>query len=291
MAYNFKDFDAQFPDDAACLHHIFLARFANHVCECGKSGCFHRIAKRRTYCCAWCGAMISPAAGTIFHKSETSLKTWFFAIFLFAKSKNGVAAKELTRQLGVTYKCAHRMGHKIRELMASEGSLFSGVVEADETYIGGKRAGKRGRGALGKTAVIGIAERRGGVQAKVVERVTAAAVIKNLRENVAPKTTVCTDEFGVYNYTAKFGFPHVRVNHGAGEYVRGRAHTNTIEGFWSQVKRSIDGTHHSVSPKYLQSYLNEFSWRYCHRYDGELFASLVAKTGLTPAKAAAKTEI
>jgi hypothetical protein len=99
MSYNFKDFDAQFPDDAACLHHIFLARFANHVCECGKSGCFYRIAKRRTYCCAWCGAMISPTAGTIFHKSETSLKTWFFAIFLFAKSKNGVAAKELTRHL------------------------------------------------------------------------------------------------------------------------------------------------------------------------------------------------
>ncbi|HEV2452759.1 MAG TPA: hypothetical protein VGY98_00765 [Verrucomicrobiae bacterium] len=100
VSYNFKDFDSQFPDDAACLDFVFRARFEGYVCECGKSGCFHRIAKRRAYSCAWCGAQISPTAGTIFHKSETSLKTWFFAIFLFAKSKNGVAAKELSRQLG-----------------------------------------------------------------------------------------------------------------------------------------------------------------------------------------------
>jgi transposase len=292
MSYNFKDFDAQFPDDAACLDHIFRARYANHVCECGKRDCFYRIAKRRKYCCSFCGAHIAPTAGTIFHKSETSLKTWFFAIFLFAKSKNGVAAKELTRQLGVTYKCAHRMGHKIRELMASEGNLFSGVVEADETYIGGKRAGKRGRGALGKTPVIGVVERRGGVAAKVVDNVTAANVIGHIRKNVTAGATVVTDELPVYNYTAKFGFPHLRVNHGLGEYARGKAHTNTIEGFWSQVKRSIDGTHHSVSRRYLQSYVNEFAWRYNHRFDGvDLFASLVAKAGLTPATKAGETSI
>lgn len=136
MAYNFKDFDAQFPDDAACLDFIFRARYAGHTCECGHKDCFHRRTKRRAYECAWCGSQIYPTAGTIFHKSETSLKSWFFAIFLFAKSKNGVAAKELQRQLGVTYKTAHRMGHKIRELMAADGELFAGVVEADETYIG-----------------------------------------------------------------------------------------------------------------------------------------------------------
>ena len=124
---NFKDFDAKFPDDAACLDFIFRARYTGHVCECGKSDCFHRRKKRRAYACAFCGAQIYPTADTIFHKSETSLKSWFFAIFLFAKSKNGVAAKELERQLGVTYKTAHRMGHKIRELMASGGDLLSGV--------------------------------------------------------------------------------------------------------------------------------------------------------------------
>ena len=95
-----------------------------------------------------------------------------------------------------------------------------------------------------------------------------------------------------YNFTSKFGFKHVRVNHSAGEYVVGRAHTNTIEGFWAQLKRSLDGTHHSVSPKYLQGYINEFAWRYSHRFAGEeLFASLVAKTGLTPATKAGETSI
>lgn len=211
---NFKDFDAKFPDDAACLEFIFKARYANHVCECGKSGCFHRRKKRRAYQCAFCGAQIYPTADTIFHKSETSLKSWFFAIFLFAKSKNGVAAKELERQLGVTYKTAHRMGHKIRALMAGGGDLLSGVVEADETYIGGVSEGKRGRGALGKTAVIGIAERRGGVVAKVMDRVTTDNAIKLIRQNVKAGTTVHTDEFPIYNYVGKLGFTHEVVNHG-----------------------------------------------------------------------------
>jgi len=291
MSYNFKDFDTQFPDDAACLDHIFRARFANHVCECGKRDCFYRVEKRRCYSCSFCGAQLHPTAGTIFHKSETSLKSWFFAIFLFAKSKNGVAAKELQRQLGVTYKTAHRMGHKIRALMTSEGNMFSGVVEADETYIGGKSEGKRGRGALGKTPVIGIAERRGGVCAKVMDKVTAASAIKLIRKNVTPGTTVTTDEFGIYNYVSKLGFKHEVVNHGSGEYVAGRAHTNTIEGFWSQLKRSLDGTHHSVSPKYLQNYVDEFAFRYSHRYASEIFDLLIVRTGLQQPTAAEETSI
>lgn len=292
MAYNFKDFDAQFPDDAACLHHIFRARFANHVCECGKSNCFHRVAKRRCYACAFCGAQLHPTAGTIFHKSETSLKSWFFAIFLFAKSKNGVAAKELERQLGVTYKTAFRMAHKIRALMASGGSLLTGVVEADETYIGGKRKGF-GRGVTGKIPVVGVVERRGEVRAIVVTNATAGNAIGHLRKNVETTAQVVSDESPIYNFTSKFGFKHVRVNHSAGEYVVGRAHTNTIEGFWAQLKRSIDGTHHSVSRKYLQNYVNEFAFRYNRRFDGcdvlgEMF-SRTALTDSTPATIAGET--
>lgn len=150
MAYSFKDFEAQFPDDAACLDFIYRQRWPKGAkCECGKEDCFYRITKRRAYSCSFCGAQIYPAAGTIFHKSETSLKSWFFAIFLMSASRNGVAAKELQRQLGVTYKTAWRMAREIRKLMHGNGSLLSGVVEADETYIGGKREGKRGRGALG----------------------------------------------------------------------------------------------------------------------------------------------
>ncbi len=288
MSYNFKDFDAQFPDDAACLAFIFKARFANHVCECGKRDCFHRRTKRRAYQCAFCGAQIYPTAGTIFEKSETSLKSWFFAIFLFSKSKNGVAAKELERQLGVTYKTAHRMGHKIRELMAGKGNPLAGIVEADETYIGGKRKGF-GRGPTGKIPVIGAVERRGEVRATVVTNANAGNAMNHIRQHVETTAQVVSDESPIYNYTAKFGFKHVRVNHSAGEYVNGRVHTNTIEGFWSQLKRSLDGTHHSVSRKYLQNYVDEFAFRYNRRFDGEMFSSLVA--GLTPAKAAEETSI
>lgn len=163
MKYNLKEFNADFPDDAACLDFIFRTRYPDGgKCECGKSDCFHRIAGRRAYSCAWCGAQIYPTAGTIFHKSETPLRLWFFGIFLFSQSKNGVAAAELMRQLGVTYKTAHRMGHKIRALMHGGKDMLAGICEADETYVGGKRRGKRGRGAEGKTPVVGIAMRRGG---------------------------------------------------------------------------------------------------------------------------------
>ncbi len=281
MKYNFKQFETDFPDDSACLEFIFWQRWPDGgKCECGKVNTFYRVKNRRCYACSDCGFQLHPTAGTIFHKSETSLKTWFFAIFLMAQSRNGVAAKELQRQLGITYKTAHRMGHKIRALMSGGGNLFSGVVEADETYVGGIRQGKRGRGALGKTPVIGVVERRGGVTAKVMDRVSTAAAIKLIRENVAAGTTVNTDEFPIYNYVGKLGFTHQVVNHGRKEYVRGRVHTNTIDGFWSQVKRSIDGTHHSVSPKYLQSYVNEFSFRYSNRFSSApMFALILDRAG------------
>lgn len=280
--YNFKDFERDFPDDSACLEFIYRTRWPDgKSCECGNSDCFHRITDRRAFSCAWCGSQVYPTAGTIFHKSETSLKSWFFAIFLMSKSKNGVAAKELQRQLGVTYKTAHRMGHKIREIMRNTSAPFSGVVEADETYIGGKRPGKRGRGAEGKTPVIAVVERRGGVIAKVVDNVTTANVIGHIRKNVTPGTSICSDELAAYNYTTRLGYKHFRVNHGRGEYVRKNIHTNTIEGFWSQVKRSIDGTYHSVSRQHLTSYINEFSYRYNHRYDACMFSSLVSRVGET----------
>lgn len=276
MKYNFKEFERDFPDDAACLEFIFWQRWPDGgKCECGKSNCYYRVTGRRCYACSFCAAQLHPTAGTIFHKSETSLKSWFFAIFLMAQSRNGVAAKELQRQLGVTYKTAHRMGHKIRDLMSRKGNLMTGVVEADETYIGGRREGKRGRGALGKTVVIGIAERRGGVVAKVMDKVNTASAIKLIRANVAPGTAVHTDEFGIYNYVGKLGFTHSVVNHGRGEYSRGRVHTNTIEGFWSQLKRSLDGTHHCVSRKYLGRYVDEFSFRYSNRFSSAPMFQLV----------------
>ncbi len=289
MKYSLGSFNSQFPDDKACLEYVFKTRWPNgpKCPDCGKKDCFYPIAKRRSYSCSWCGYQLYPTAGTIFHKSVTPLKSWFFAIFLMAQSRNGVAAKELERQLGVTYKCAWRMNHQIRKLMGGDPAKLKGIVEADETYIGGVRPGKRGRGAAGKTPVVGIVERGGSVQAKVVDSVTTANAFGNINRNVERGSTVYTDELAVYNYLQGFGYQHGVVNHGRKEYVRGCVHTNTIEGFWSQVKRSISGTHHSVSRKHLQNYVNEFSFRYNHRAsEVPMFSLLAGLVGVKLSEAA-----
>jgi transposase-like protein len=284
--YTIKEFHADFPDDRACLDFIFKTRWPDGgKCKCGKTDCFYPVQGRRAYACSWCGAQIYPTAGTIFHKSETSLKSWFFAMFLMSSSKNGVAAKELERQLGVTYKTAHRMGHKIRELMQSGGGMMSGVVEADETFIGGlsknMHKGKRkvqGTGGVGKTPVIGVLERGRNVQAKVVTDITSQTLLPNIMENVKKGSTICTDEWCSYNSLRRAGYKHLRVSHGIREFVRKNVHTNSIEGFWSQLKRSINGTFHHVSRQHLQSYVNEFVYRYNLRGSEQpIFHDLSAK--------------
>jgi transposase len=286
--YTVKDFNAQFPDDRACLDFIFTTRWPDGgKCKCGKSNCFHPVQGRRTYACAWCGTQISPTAGTIFHKSETSLKTWFFAMFLMSSSKNGVAAMELMRQTGVTYKTAHRMGHKIRQLMQNDGNLLTGIVEADETFIGGlsknmhrakRKAIIKGTGGANKIPVIGLLERGGNVRAKVAESVGSKDIIPNIVSNVDKNATICTDEWCGYNAVRRVGFKHQRVSHSRKQYVINGAHTNSIEGFWSQLKRSINGTFHHVSPQHLQKYVNEFVYRYnLRRSEQPIFDDLSAK--------------
>jgi len=281
MKYTVKDFHKQFKNDADCLDYIFNQRFPDGgTCKCGKSDCFHPVVGRRAYSCQWCGFQIYPTAGTIFHKSPTSLKSWFFAMFLMSASKNGVAAKELERQLGVTYKCAWRIAHQIRQLMKETGIQLSGTVEADETYIGGKRPGKRGRGAAGKTPVIGVLERGGNVVANTATNVKAKTLIPNIADHVEAGSTVMTDELHSYRHLPNFGYIHETVNHGSKEYVRANVHTNSIDGFWSQLKRSIHGTFHHVSGKHLQKYVNEFAYRYNRRKsDCPMFCHLIAEAG------------
>lgn len=268
--YTLADFGQQFPDDDACLLYLFQKRYGQHgpVCVCGKRDSFHRVAGRRTFACAWCGAQISPTAGTIFDHSPTPLTLWFFAMFLMCSSRNGVAALELKRQLGVTYKTAWRMAHAIRRLMKddTDPDKLKGTVEGDETYYGGYRSGgKRGRGAPGKTPIVGFVERGGRVRVHVIDRVTTREVFGFLSKNIELGSTLYTDELAVYNYAYRWGYEHDRVNHRRWEYVRGDVHTNTIEGFWSQLKRSIDGTHHQVSRRYLHLYAAEQAWRYSRR--------------------------
>lgn len=284
MKYTIKDLKKRFPNDDVCLDYLLTVRYGGKEgsCpQCSKKANFSRVLGRKSYACSWCGAHISPTANTIFSKSDTPLMTWFLAIFLMSQSRNGVAAKEIERLTGVTYKCAWRMMHQIRKLMEQDGSLFEGTVEADETYVGGKRRGTRGRGAKGKTPVFGIVERGGDVYAKVVENVKAKTVMPLIRENVQVGSKIMTDEFCIYKGSTKAGYKHDTVNHGAKEYVRGDAHTNTIEGFWSQMKRGIDGTHHYVSGKHLQNYVDEFAFRYNHRKEPKhLFDLLLGQISL-----------
>ena len=275
MTFTVTDFFRQFPTDDACLEHLWNIRFGDEVeCEkCGKVGKFYRLRKEPAYSCPRCGHHIHPMVGTPFAKSRTPLQKWFYAMYMFTTTRHGVAAKELQRQLGVTYKTAWRMGHELRKYMAEvDGETpLSGDVEADETYVGGRTTGgKRGRGAPNKTVVFGMLERDGDVMANVVPNVRKKTLQPIIKENVVKDSTVHTDELKSYSGLSKAGFEHETVNHGAGQYVDGDSHVNGIEGFWARLKLSIRGTHVHVSRKHLQTYVKEFEYRYNMRKQPEM---------------------
>lgn len=263
MRYTHQQFIKEYPDEDTCLDAIFSDRYGDvKQCpnpECFRDTTFYRVKGRKCYACMHCGYQLHPLAETIFHKSSTPLTKWFYAIYLFSVSKNGVAAKELERHLGVTYKTAHRMARLIRSLMSDTNGKIGGNVEADETYIGGKA---RSTAVYeNKTPVLGVVERGGEIRAQVVTGANASTALPFLRASVESNSAIITDESRIY-HRLKREFPHNAVNHSAKEYVRGLVHTNTIEGFWGQMKRSIDGTYHVVSKKYLQHYVDEFVFRY-----------------------------
>jgi transposase-like protein len=195
-----------------------------------------------------------------------------------ASTKTGISAKQLQRELGVTYKTAWRIFKEIRKLMVEDIKPLRGQVEVDETYIGGKHSGTPGRGAEGKTIVIGLAEREGKAIAKVATNVKAKTIIPMIWKNVAFNSTVYTDELPSYKLVPKLGYSHEVVQHAAKQYVVGNAHVNTVESLWSTIKRGIDGVNHSVSPQYLQSYLDSYIFRYNHRKDDQpMFQSLLER--------------
>lgn len=270
-----RQFFKRFPDDDACLAHVMEVRFGmRHICaKCEKHATFHRVKERHAYACAQCGAHVYPCAGTIFEGSRTSLQMWFYAIFLFVTTRHGVSGKELQRQLGVTYKAAWRMGHQIRELMAKADGMdvLSGHVELDEAYVGGRRPGKRGRGAAGKTIVMGLKERGGRIKTQVIPDVRTSTLRSVVAQNVAPGATVSTDELMSYGLLDGDGFKHGTVKHGARDwayydYRHGVTHhTNSVESFWRLFKYSVKSTHIHVSRQHMASYLGEFGYRSNHR--------------------------
>jgi len=276
--FSVREFFQRFPDEQACLEHIMAVRFGGTLIDCPKCGVegqFHKLRDRRVYACPNCLFQIAPTANTILHDTRTPLVSWFYAMYLFCTTRHGVSGKELQRQLGVTYKTAWRMGQQIRQLaMKAEGfdALLAGHVELDEAYVGGRRSGgKRGRGAPGKTIVMGLAERGGRIKAVVIPNVKKETLRGVVLENVERGSAVSTDELYSYNLLEGDGYKHGAVKHGRKEYAfydyrKGETfHVNTVEGFWRLFKASVRSTHVQISSKYMARYLSEFTFRANHR--------------------------
>ena len=278
--YTIAQFNKEFPDDDACLewlrNHLYPKKINCPVCN--KPTKHHRIKTKKVYSCDYCGHQVSPTAGTIFEHSPTPLKLWFYAIYLMSATRCGISAKQIQRETGVTYKTAWRMFNQIRSLLQEDYEPTSGEFEVDETYIGASKPGKRGRGAGGKAVVFGVAQRKGKVSALIPKNLKTSTIVPLIKERVLPKSMVYTDEFPTYDYLKEHGFKHKRVHHTAKVWVTGDAHTNTIEGFWSALKRGINGVYHAVSQKHLQGYINEYSFRYNHRGDDKpMFKTILEK--------------
>jgi len=293
--YSVTEFLRDFPDDAACLEHLWRTRHSAdgehaHCPRCDCRRVFKRYEtkqQRQSWTCTACGLHVHPTAGTIFHRSSTSLRLWFHAMYLMTSTCCGISAKQLERELGVHYKTAWRMFNKIRnELMSDEGHLpLSGDVEVDETSWGGRPRRKlKTRKEIAqfreaKTTVLGMVERGGKVRLRVIKARRGEPLSGAVRANVNPESIIFTDDWMAYKPLSREYAGHRVINHSAGSYVEGDIYTNTIEGFFGNLKTGMRGSYKKVSRKWLQSYLDEYAWRYNERFrDGRsMFHSLLHK--------------
>ncbi len=293
--YSVTEFLRDFPDDAACLDYLCRTRYAPdgdhaHCPRCDCERVFRRYAtkqQRQSWTCTGCGHHVHPTAGTIFHRSSTSLRLWFHAMYLMTSTRCGISAKQLERELGVHYKTAWRMFNKIRnELMNDEGEKqLGGQVEVDETSWGGKprrtlRTTEERRAHAEKLAtVLGMVERGGRVRLRVIASRRGEPLSSAVRAHLNPAALMLTDDWVAYKPLRR-EYDWAVINHSAGVYVEGDIHTNTIEGFFGNLKTGMRGAYKMVSPKWLQSYLDEYAWRYNNRFrDGRsMFHKLLAES-------------
>jgi transposase-like protein len=284
---NLIDVGQEFGTDEKCLEYLEGLRWPNGVVclECGGAK-ISRITRRKKgdnkrtklYQCLdpKCKAQFSATAGTIFADSHLSLSKWFLAVGLMCNAKKGLSAKQMERDLGVSYRTAWYLCHRIRKAM-EEGELpkFTGVVETDETYVGGRYDPRRKRGPWEKQAVMGFAERGGRVEAYRIPMASKMVLVGKIKDRISPEAEmVVTDELAAYKSVAKT-HRHEVINH-IRQWVRGNIHTNTIENFWSLFKRGVIGSFHKVSAKHLPRYLAEFTYRFNYRDLPDLFRFTLA---------------
>lgn len=290
--FSFKDFLEQYPTEQACLDKVFQMRYGNLMC-CPKCAVidakFYKLRKRRCYECGECGHHLYPLSGTIMHGSTVPLNVWFYAIFLFAISKNGISSYELERSLGVSYKTALKISRKIRSIMKDGPTKLKGTVHVDESLYGAKakskgwgyRKGrlskiKRGKpkpgwGDKNKTILFGMIETDGRVIIKLVPDRRTGTLTSIIKDNVERNSKIHSDQHEGYHKLGFLDYKH-RV-----KGIHKWTHTNCIEGYWGNLKRSLYGTHNFISRKYLQTYIDEHTFRHSNRTKDNLFELILSK--------------
>jgi transposase-like protein/IS1 family transposase len=270
----------QFGSEAECRDALELLRWHEGVTcsHCGSKS-ISRLQTHHIYECNSCGYQFSVTTGTIFHDTHLPLPKWFVAIYLMVESRKGMSANQMKRTLNVSYKTAWYLCHRIRNAMMTEtGKQLSGIVEVDETWVGGKRKDV-GHGYKGnKVLAVGAVERNGDAVLQAIKHADRDTLHKFIHSHTAPDTkAIYTDDWPAYKGIADHDTIHETVNHSAEEWVRGDVHTNAVENIWSLLKRSIVGSYHQVSKKHLDSYLDELEWRFNNRENPYLFRDTLLK--------------